>query len=370
MRSMATDRRRLLAGLAATALSLRPFLAAAAASPSGPLVIGAVATGGGFAAATVAADGAWRIGPDLPGRGHGFAVAPDGGVAVAFARRPGTFALPFEPATGRGLGRLESIAGRHFYGHGTVSADGRLLYATENDHEAGRGVIGVYDVAAGGRRLGELESHGTGPHDLHLLSDGRTLVVANGGILTRPDLPRIKLNVPTMRPSLAYLDAGSGRLLQEVVLAPDLHRLSIRHLARAADDTVVFAMQDEGPGGAVRPLFGRHRLGDSAPVLVDAVSEGVRAMRGYCGSVMLSGDGRTCAVSSPQGHVVTLWRFPSLVPLGQVAIEDVCGLAPLGPDGFLASSGTGALFRLAADGTATALAAAPGVRWDNHLTVL
>ena len=369
MRSMVTDRRRLLAGLAATAVSLRPFLAAAAA-PQPRRFVGAVATGTGFAVATLSADGAWRVGPDLPGRGHTFAVAPSGRVAVAFARRPGTFAVPFEPATGDGLGLLQAAPGRHFYGHGTFSADGRRLYAAENDHAGERGVIGVYDVAAGWRRLGELASHGIGPHDVHLLSDGRTLAVANGGILTRPDLPRVKLNIPTMRPTLAYVDAASGRLLQAVELAADLHRLSIRHLARAADDTIVFAMQDEGPAGRPRPLFGRHRLGERAPVLVDEVYDGLRAMRGYCGSVMLSGDGRTCAVSSPHGNLVTLWRFPSLEPLGKVAIEDVCGLAPLGPDGFLASSGTGALVHVAADGTQTALATAGGVRWDNHLAVV
>ena len=41
---------------------------------------------------------------------------------------------------------IPSIEGRHFFGHGVFSPDGKLLYATENDFEAARGVIGVYDV--------------------------------------------------------------------------------------------------------------------------------------------------------------------------------------------------------------------------------
>jgi len=79
----------------------------------------------------------------LPGRGHGIAVSPDGTRLVTFARRPGTFAVvvrPFEEAEPQ---VLTTDPGRHFYGHGCFSADGRLLYAVENDFDQARGVIGV-----------------------------------------------------------------------------------------------------------------------------------------------------------------------------------------------------------------------------------
>jgi hypothetical protein len=56
-------------------------------------------------------------------------------------------------------------------------------------------VIGVRDASAGYRHIGELPSHGIGPHDLALLSDERTLVVANGGIRTHPDRRREELNL-------------------------------------------------------------------------------------------------------------------------------------------------------------------------------
>jgi hypothetical protein len=36
------------------------------------------------------------------------------------------------------------------------------------------------------KRVGELSTHGVGPHQALLLSDNQTLVVANGGLLAAP----------------------------------------------------------------------------------------------------------------------------------------------------------------------------------------
>ena len=68
--------------------------------------------------------------------------------------------------------------------HGVFSADGRLLYSTENDYDGARGMIGVRDVTGGYKQIGEFPAHGMEPHDIALLSDDRTIVIANGGIRT------------------------------------------------------------------------------------------------------------------------------------------------------------------------------------------
>ena len=70
---------------------------------------------------------------DLPVRGHDVTWSASAGRAVVFARRPGTFAVVFDPAGKAPPVTIASPAGRHFFGHGAFSADGRLLYATEND---------------------------------------------------------------------------------------------------------------------------------------------------------------------------------------------------------------------------------------------
>ena len=210
----------LLAGGLAGSFLPAPLRANAAAAA--PLYLSARAdAGGGYRMSGFAADGASRFDLPLPGRGHSFAVRPGGREAVHFARRPGRFALVVDLVYGVVVHKLETPADRHFYGHGVFSRDGRLLYATENDFGGERGVIGIYDAARGYSRMGELPSHGVGPHEIALLSDGETLVVANGGIATHPDLPRVKLNLPTLAPSLCYIERRDGRLLQELRACPE-----------------------------------------------------------------------------------------------------------------------------------------------------
>ena len=95
-----------------------------------------------------------------------------------------------------------------------------------------------------------------------LLADGRTMVIANGGIKTHPDSGADELNLPDMKPSLVYVDLATGDLLEEQSLAAELHQLSIRHLALAAGDTVVFGCQYRGPEDDAPPLLGFHRRGE------------------------------------------------------------------------------------------------------------
>ena len=105
-----------------------------------------------------------------------------------------------------------------------------------------------------------------------LLADGRTMVIANGGIKTHPDSGADELNLPDMKPSLVYVDLATGDLLEEQSLAAELHQLSIRHLALAASDTVVFGCQYRGPEDDAPPLLGFHRRGEK-PVIVPAPDE-------------------------------------------------------------------------------------------------
>ena len=370
---MAIDRRaalRLLAGGLAGSLLPAP-LPTGAAAPGAPLYLSARAdASGGYRASGFSADGARVFDLPLPGRGHSFAVRPGGCTALHFARRPGRFALVVDLARGAIAHRLEAPANRHFYGHGVFSPDGRLLYATENDCENERGVIGVYDSARDYARAGELPSHGIGPHEIALLSDGETLVVANGGIVTHPDLPRVKLNLPTMAPSLCFVDRRSGALRRELMLDAALHRLSIRHLAVGPDDTVAVAMQHEGPAHDRVPLVALQRGGGRL-----RLSQGPRAvmlaMKNYCGSVCFDPSGGTIAVSAPRGNLVTFWDVDAGRYLLSAGVADGCGVAPgPRPGVFLASSGRGGVvFIDARAGTARPLAVGglEAARWDNHL---
>ena len=369
MRSTAIDRRGLFGSLLA-GLVLPPVFAKAD-THSTRLYLSARRTGeGAFRVSAFTPQGVSHLDVPLPGRGHSFALRPDGAMAVHFARRPGRFAKVLGLRDRRALGEISTPAGRHFYGHGVFAAEGGLLYATENDYEAERGVVGVYDASAGYQRLGELSSHGIGPHDMRLLSDGVTLAVANGGIATRPDLPRLKLNLPTMAPSLVYLDRRDGRLLEEVRLAPEFHQLSIRHLAVGAGDRVAIAMQYEGPFGDRVPLVALHRRG-SKPLLLDAPKAVLRRMRQYCGSAAFDRSGRVLAISAPRGNRLVFWDAEEGQFLSSVELADGCGIAPTEvPGQFLASSGMGGVVAVdAASGTQQRLGSdfLDASQWDNHL---
>ncbi len=306
---------------------------------------------------------------DLPGRGHFIAARPGHDEAVAFARRPGTFALSF-PTGERGEPHsFETPSDRHFQGHGVFDATGRTLYTTENDFDGERSVIGIYDATDGYRRVGEIPSHGIGAHQLALMGDGKTLVVANGGILTHPDMGRMKLNIPTMRPSLTYIETASGHLVDQ--WAPESERqckLSIRHLAVLADGRVAFACQDQQPMGDVPALAFLHKPGAGAPVTLAAPDAVYGAMAGYCGSVATAGD--LIAVSAPRGNRIVFWDAASATLAGEVPLADGCGVAA-GPEAgsFALTSGDGRfVIGTPGDGKAPEATTPAGAAWDNHLT--
>lgn len=374
---MAISRRSLLTAGLGLPLMTRAGTAFAAAGPTPPLAVGASAeTGGRFAARMITGQETDGDVVALPARGHGAALrrgaGEDPGEVVILARRPGRFAIVVDVAEGRVTQRFEAPEARHFYGHGVFSRDGRRLFATENDFDGGRGVIGVYDAENGYRRLGELPSHGIGPHELALLSDGRRLVVANGGIRTHPDSGRRKLNLATMAPNLAYVDSSSGALLQRFSLPQDLHLLSIRHLAVSRDDAVCLALQNEGPRNRLVPLVGFQRAGAEI-ALAETPAAVLRSMRHYCGSAALDETGRYLAVSAPRGGRITFWSPKERRYLAEIPVADGCGLAPAGgPGRFFVSSGQGRLFIYdLTSGRETALhGGAPGLAWDNHLLAL
>lgn len=354
------DRRGFLASLMAAGAS--PTLGwAAVGNPA--YLAAAREPDGTFSPCGLDNEGAATFSVPLPARGHAGAGHPTRAEAVAFGRRPGSFALVLDCARGEVLHRLTPPEGGQFNGHGAYSADGRLLFTSEQRQDNSVGVIGVWDVGRGYRRRAAFPSNGIGPHDLRLMPDGDTLVVANGGIATDPQ-DRRKLNVETMRPNLSYLTL-SGNLREEVTLPADLRQSSIRHLAVRRDGLVGFAMQWEGAPGAATPLLGLHSAGND-PMLAQAPLAETVAMQGYAGSIAFSGEGREIAITSPRGG--RLQRFSdSGAFLRSHAREDVCGLAPRS-GGYLASDGLGGL--IGVEAAEAHVLARMKRAWDNHIVAL
>ena len=369
------SRRTLLAALAAA--GALPALGANAALSSAVRYLSSVDDAEGrHAFAGLDADGRLRFRHPLPDRGHGVTLHPQLPQALIVARRPGNFLHVVDLADGAEIARVTSPEGRHFYGHGVYSADAGLLYTTENAYADGTGVIGIYDVGTGYARVGEFPCHGIGPHELRLIPDGRTLAVAIGGIRTHPDNDREPLNLATMQPSLAYIDAADGRLLHRARLAPALFQLSIRHMDVAADGCIALALQYEGPERDQVPVAGVQQA-DGPIRLFDAPPQVARRTSNYGGSTRFDASGRVLAVTCPRGNMALFWDLAEERFLGRVASFDGCGIAALPEPGrFIVASGVGGLAladALAPGGPAVTPALggdADALFWDNHLTLV
>jgi uncharacterized protein len=350
-----TSRRAFLAGLAATGL---PRLAWA--DVGNPAFLAAAKTASGFALHGVSLTGQSLFQLGLPARGHAAAAHPTRAIAVAFARRPGTFGLVIDCGLGAVMQQLEPPAGRQFNGHGVFDAEGAVLMTSEVVAEGSAGRIGLWETKSF-RRIGEWDSGGLGPHDIKRLPDGR-IVVANGGIQTDP-ADRTKLNLPDMRPNLTLLSA-EGAILDRAELAPELRQNSIRHLA-LLPDKIAFAMQWEGDATEAVPQLGLWVPGE-LPVTYAPDAAYSFAMKGYAGSIAATTDGSRIALTSAPGGVVMVFDGAGQ----QIACHnraDLCGAAPIGA-GFVVTDGLGATWQ--ANDNGLRLLAQQPVAWDNHLVDL
>ncbi len=353
-----TTRRTVLGGLIASALPRlswaeigSPAYLAAARDPDGQCWLHGLSGNG---------QGLFRLA--LPARGHAAAAHPIRPEAVAFARRPGVFALVIDCATGTVRARLSPPEGRQFNGHGVFSKDGSLLYTSEVVSQTSEGRLGIWDAEGGYARLTEVATHGVGPHDVKRLADGG-LLVANGGIRTDPD-DREKLNIETMRPNLSYLSAD-GRLVDQVELEHQYHQNSMRHLALGPDGLVAIAMQWEGDPGLTVPLLGLHRRG--APIrLCPTADQDAILMQGYAGSIAIDATGSRVGITSAPGGVVMIFGTDGQ-PRATIRRQDVSGIAA-GKGGFVVTDGLGAIN--ACDDTGLHLLGTAATAWDNHLIAI
>lgn len=351
-----TSRRAFLKGLIAA--SAVPSLTwADAGAPT--YLAAAQETDGSYALFGLLASGQDIFRIPLPDRGHAAAAHPVAPEAVAFARRPGRFAVVLNCASGYAFARLESPAGRHFYGHGAFSLDGEILVTTENDTETGQGLLGLWSRRENYRRIGEISTGGIGPHEVKRLPNQDVFVVANGGLLTKPDSGREILNLDTMQANLSFV--GLNGLLDVQTLDIEFRQNSIRHLDVSANGLVAFGMQWQGERAEHPPLLGLTRRGEQ-PQLVSAGAEHLQ-MKDYVGSISFSGNGQNIGMTSPRGGVLQIFDTSGNYVRGWHRI-DVSGVAAAS-NGFLTTDGGGSVFNVDLDSENRAMSHRKF--WDNHL---
>lgn len=303
-------------------------------------------------------------------RGHGICQNPvNTNKVVMISRRPGTIALEVDLLSGESC-EFHSPANHHMHGHAAFSHDGHFLFTTESDFRHGIGKIIVRE-SNHYTQVGEFLSHGIGPHEIRMMPDSDTLVVANGGLRTHPDSGRKVLNLDTMRSTLSYIDSHNG-LLEEEHSVPEA-KASIRHFDIAADGTIAFGMQIQRAAMASEdlvPLAGIHQQGSSV-TLLHADTAILNALNDYMGSVAVCSAQRTAAFTSPRGDMAVFWNIDSHKMLGYHRFRDVCGIT-ISQDNqhFILTNSAGDVRQIA---TANLLESKQlrmhfsGMSWDNHL---
>ncbi|WP_158285752.1 DUF1513 domain-containing protein [Pseudohoeflea suaedae] len=350
--------RRLFIGTATAGLAgLSGLLPKPAIAAGKDLFAAAWIQNGGAGFSILDGDGNELTSVSLPDRGHDVATDRAGRWAVAFARRPGTFAVAVDRQNGSEPIPFSTPEDRHFFGHGVFSPDGRVLYATENDYDNAAGMIGIYDVTAGFNRIGEFPSYGIDPHELILMPGGKTLCIANGGIETHPDFGRAKLNLASMEPSVVFVDIESGELLEKHTPPADLFRLSTRHMDIDAAGNVWVGCQYEGPETDEPPLLLRVTMGEGyKPIMLP--DQARHGLANYVGSVAANRSENRLVITSPHGNCALVLDTRSGNLVERIAEKNVCGAVAQG-SGFLLSSAEGDFGE-----------AKLGRSWDNHIARL
>lgn len=279
------------------------------------------------------------------------------------ARRPGTFALVVDCATGQTRERLIAPEGHHFYGHAAFSGDGRYLFTTENAYGSGDGRIGVWDRAAGFKRVSEFSSGGVGPHEVIMLPDGN-LAVANGGIRTHPHTGREKLNLDTMRSNLTLL-TQAGEIKDQAQVPHHMRLNSLRHIAALPDGTVGCGLQWQGDIFETPVLLaiysGQGQLG-----FVEIREPLLRTLKGYIGSIAGLSQHQFIA-TAPRGDKAIVFDRDKRV-LATMASIDVCGVASSFHGNSLVTNGIGQVYRMQQTGPIQLRN--HGLAFDNHLVGL
>jgi hypothetical protein len=366
--SMEIDRRRLLIGSLVTLAAARSAFAAGGSEKVRAQAVyasGARLTDGSYAVLVLAEDG--RILREIPmsARGHDVAIDHASRRAVIFARRPGYFALAFDIDGRREPDVFEPLVDRHFYGHGAFAVDGRRLYATEHNVDTGEGMIGVYDATGGWQRVGEFPSYGVGPHEAIMLSDGRTLAVANGGFSNDPATGRESIGVADMQPNVAFIDVTTGTLRSRHGVPSSINLLSLRHLVETPKGEIWFGCQWLGGLEDAPALIGR--VGIDKPISILESPDALAIdLKGYIGAVAVSDDGRLLAASAPLAGAVVYFDTATGKIAHRIAIKDSSGVTPgNGHAGFAMSTGQGVV-RFDGEAASRAIKFA-GAEFDNHL---
>jgi hypothetical protein len=227
--------------------------------------------------------------------GHGIVPDPVNPELVSVFEKHGKGACEIDLKRSTVTRTIETSPNREFYGHGAYSPDGKLLYCTETIVEGDyQGVIAVRDAKTHDY-LGEFPSFGSSPHDCHLIDNGSTMVVTNGGGA-----------LDGIAPNVSYIDVHSESLIEKVKF--DAAHVNAGHLdITSSGELAVVSAQRGGlpvksPGGiSIRQGDVLHTLSEPAELVQRLYDESL--------SVCINEQNGIVGATTPDGNLLTFWNI-------------------------------------------------------------
>ena len=306
---------------------------------------------------------------DSPFRGHGLTKNPTRPQqAIMFSRRLGNQALVVNTHSKQTEGILTSPSHLYMEGHGCFNHDGSLLFCSESNKHTQQGVITVRDPQSF-NVIKELSSGGIGPHEVLMLPNKNTLVVANGGLIK--DQKGTLVNGATMAPNISLLDIESGEIQSSY---PSHHaKASLRHMDISSDGIIAIAAQVQRLHvGHKRPIALTSLIKPNGQVIeLQAPEMLLKKLNDYVGSVRINNQFRTAAFTSPRGDLAMFWNIDTGQYIGHHFFHNVCGLTiSSNEEYFVLSNSAGKIRQVHGNSlieNRNLRQSFPQIQWDNHM---
>lgn len=221
--------------------------------------------------------------------------------------------------------QITTVPHRMFYGHGAWSSDGRILYAVESEDPARGaydGVVAVRD-AADLRIVGEFPTYGQFPHDCHILDDGKTLAITNGGDGNDPNEPGC----------VTFVDIASEKLIERVTI-PELMAGHLAITGESSKGDLAVGCTPYTPEGKPKDFFktipggiALRGSGGQDIALMANPRDVTNQMLGETLSLVIHDELNIAGATTPAGNVVTFWDVKTNTLLKKLDLPMARGIA-------------------------------------------
>ena len=259
----------------------------------------------------------------LPFFGHAVVPHPvDRKRAGVFAKW-GTGGCEVDMVEKRILREIAPTPGREFYGHAAWSKDGKTLYAIESEPRLQgnyEGYVVVRDAATMNVQ-GEFPTFGKAPHDCHILDDGKTLAITNGG------------DPATESPGcVTFVDIQAQQLLERVEI-PDLMAGHLAITGQSSKGDLAVGSTPHNPPGDDPEGFKKIpggltlRASGGKATRMTEPKDTTDKMLGETLSVVIHDELNVVGATNPAGNIVSFWNTKEGSFLKSFDLAEACGIA-------------------------------------------